>query len=339
VAVPFDASTGERRSRLRALKLGALVRDHLGLPDVAAVEPFAPGAGALVGAEAWVLLDDEPGRRLGAALAWSLQRDAGALHVVVDDAAGLLARRAAEFDVPISVWSIDGRRLVAADPVPLAPPVPVPPEHLELVDLITAGGAIPVVEHGVLRGEVRGLEVCRVVDDPYLDVVRLEVGVGAHDREAFQIMHGDVPTLDALRRVVDAVTSHRTTEVPDHPLNRLGRERLLRWRLEQEPHLVGAATLAPAEPPVPRVRVDDPVPCVAHGVAHDGSPITVVCSTGVDLDVVPYAADARLAAAGAGASGVGVGRTVIALPARDLVPVTIRLAALLRQSVELVSID
>ena len=51
-----------------------------------------------------------------------------------------------------------------------------------------------VVEHGVVTGEVRGLEVCRVVDDRTTgDGVRLEVGVGAHDREAFAIIHGDVP--------------------------------------------------------------------------------------------------------------------------------------------------
>ncbi len=54
------------------------------------------------------------------------------------------------------------------------------------------------VEHGVLVGEVRGLEVCRVVDDPHLGTTRLEVGVGAHDREAFQMLHGDVPAIELL---------------------------------------------------------------------------------------------------------------------------------------------
>ena len=58
-------------------------------------------------------------------------------------------------------------------------------------------------------GEVRGLEVCRVVDDPHTGAVRLEVGVGAHDREAFAIVHGDVPTTEALAGVVRAVAEHR----------------------------------------------------------------------------------------------------------------------------------
>ncbi len=61
---------------------------------------------------------------------------------------------------------------------------------------------------------MRGLEVCRVVDDPATGAVRLEVGVGAHDREAFAIMHGDVPTVEALAGVVRAVAEHRRTGPP-----------------------------------------------------------------------------------------------------------------------------
>ena len=56
------------------------------------------------------------------------------------------------------------------------------------------------MEHGVLLGEVDGLEVCRVV---LVDgVAHLEVGVGRHDREAFALMHGDVPPAEALVGVV-----------------------------------------------------------------------------------------------------------------------------------------
>ena len=91
------------------------------------------------------------------------------------------------------------------------------PAHLELVPVIEAGGATPLVEHGVVIGEVRGLEVCRVVDDPHTGAVRLEVGVGAHDREAFAIIHGDVPTVEALAGVVAAVAEHRSPDAPPAP--------------------------------------------------------------------------------------------------------------------------
>ena len=125
--------------------------------------------------------------------------------------------------------------------------------------MIEASGATLVVEHGVVTGEVRGLEVCRVVDQPttgYFDEdwaaeggepigaleslaaqqgggngVMVEVGVGGPDREAFRIIHGDLPTVDALAEVVATVAGHRAAGAAPHPLNRLVPERLLRHRL------------------------------------------------------------------------------------------------------------
>ncbi len=236
------------------------------------------------------------------------------------------------------MWRAEQRQLIPAAAEPLVPPPPAAPAHLALVPTIEAGGAVPVVEHGVVTGEVRGLEVCRVVDDPVTGHVRLEVGVGAHDREAFALIHGDVPTVDALAEVVRAVTRNRGAE-SDHPLNRLAPERLLRWRLEQAPESIGLASLAPSEPPVPRPGVKERTPCTARGRRSDGSAVLVVCSVGVDLDVIPYAADARRSEEDR--PGVGGGReateTLVVVPPRDLVSVTAELAGLLVQEVVLVS--
>ena len=121
---------------------------------------------------------------------WAIRAGADRLHVVSDESGGVLARRAAEFEMPITIWAADGRALRRVTPEPLATPAPAPQSHEALRQLIIDGGAEPVVEHGVLTGEVRGLEVCRVVDDPDSGMTRLEVGVGAHDREAFQMLHG-----------------------------------------------------------------------------------------------------------------------------------------------------
>ena len=70
----------------------------------------------------------------------------------------------------------------------------------------------------------------------------------------------------------------------------------------------------------------------------------IVCSVGVDLDVIPYAADARLAAAVQGEAGAELepadaGSTVeclVVVPERDLLPVTTELAGVLRHSLSLV---
>jgi hypothetical protein len=333
-----DADT-ERRSRLLGLKLRALVRDHLADESVGAALGFAPGAALRHGDEAWVLLDDRPASMLGAALAWMLRSGASSLHVIAEQGTGVLARRAAEFTPPISVWHADGRSLLPAVAEPhVAPPV-LPEHHEQFRQLISDAGAEPQVEHGVLFGDVRGLEVCRVVDDVHLGSTRLEVGVGAHDREAFQMIHGDIPTAASLRRIVDVVLQHRRVGAPQHPLNRLAAERFLRWRVTEDPSTVGAVSMAVATPPVPRQNLKDPVPCVATGTDADGRRIVVVCASGVDLDLVPYAADARLAVETV-QPGVGEGdRLVLVTPARDRVPVIGELAGLLRQPAEFSSLD
>lgn len=326
----------DRRAQLNALKLRALVGEHTGVTVTAESAEFGSGAALVHDGAAWVLVDESPARRLGAALAWALRADAERLHVIAESGTGILARRAGAFAYPIDVWHAEGRALLPAVPEPHAPTPALPAHHEPFRELIEQGGATPLVERGVLVGEVAGLEVCRVVDDPHLGTTRLEVGVGAHDREAFQMLHGDVPTADSLARIVATVAEHRRLGAAPHPLNRLAAERFLRWRLTTDPALVGAASLAPAEPPVPRENLKDPVPCVATGERPDGTAVVVVCATGVELDVVPYAADARLAV---GEPGVGEGDLVIVTPPRDRLPLIERIAAQLRDGAELCSVD
>ena len=318
----------ERLSQLNAVKLRALA----GADDEAVA--FGTGAALMRDGWAWVLLDDTPARRLGAALAWALRQDAAGLHVVADAGTGVLARRAGEFAFPIEVWHAEGRTLLPAVAEPFASTPDLPEHHEPFRALIAEAGATPHVESGVMVGEVAGLEVCRVVDDPYLDTTRLEVGVGAHDREAFQMLHGDVPAPDSLARIAATVAEHRRPGAGPHPLNHLAAERLLRWRVVEQPELIGAAQLAPAEPPLPRENLKDPVPCVATGRRPNGTPLVAVFASGVELDVVPYAADARLAL-----GEPGVGDLVVVTPSRDRLPVIVEIAGLLRQPAELASLD
>ena len=243
---------------------------------------------------------------MGAALAWAWKHDAAEVHVVVDDgdAAAVLARRAGCFAPPPTVWH-DGW------PVDAAPPVvqpPVPPEAADLAPLLVAAGAEPVVEHGVLIGEVLGLEVCRVVDG------RLEVGVGKHDREAQRMVHGDESSEDALHAAVRIVCEQRPAD--------LATERWLRSVVVHRPELVGCRGLAPVAPPLPRRDLRVPQAAAALG---DG--VLVACSVGIDLDLVPTAADTRLAHA-------PDARLVLVVPEGDDHPVTRALAAALREPAE-----
>jgi len=323
-----------RRAQLLHVKLRALVRDHLGreVREAPAAEPVVFGRGAALVDEqtAWVLLDEAPERSLGAALAWSLRRSGvEEVAIVTEASSGVLARRAALFDTPIAVWHAVDRVLVPAVPEPYPDRAAVEPAHEEFRAMIAEAGADPIDEHGVLVGEVRGLEVCRVVTDATTGVVRLEVGVGIHDREAFLMLHGARPTTSALREVVEVVQRHRTLGTDPHPLNRLGAERFLRWSSIAEPHRLGLRHLRAAAPPVPRRNVKDPVPCVAIGEAGDGSSVIAVYSTGIDLDLVPFAVDAR-------AFHDPTAALLLVVPERDASPVTRSLAAAAPGSIDLV---
>ncbi len=240
-AVP-SAPDDDRRSRLLGIKLRALVAEHLGRPlDVDSLG-FPSGAALRVDDAAWVLVDGAAARSLGPALAWAIRHDASSLHLVVEHDTGLLARRAQQLDFPVTVWYPEDRLLLPVVAEPLVAPADPPPSTWPWSNVIEGAGATVVVEHGVVVGEVRGLEVCRVVDHPTVghfaelgdfdlappadlstdEGVLLEVGVGANDREAFRMLHGDIPTVEALAAVVDSVLAHRSRDASQHPLNRLG---------------------------------------------------------------------------------------------------------------------
>lgn len=313
----------ERRSRLLAVKLATLARESLGL-EGGEPSTFPGGAAVAVGDRAAVLVEDNPERGLGPALAWARQAGAAEVDLLVGDAAGALCRRAGELSTPTRVWWVRGRELHAVEPEPPAPPPAPDPAALDLAAVIAAAGADVVVEHGVVLGEVLGLEVARVVEGEAGP--RVEAGVGRHDREAFAMLHGDVPAPDALAAVVGAVRAARTAADREHPLRRLAQERWLREVVLASPGLVGAARLDRHEGPAPRPSVKDSWPAVAVG---DGT--VAVCSVGIDLDLVPFAADARLHAD-------PDARLVLVVPERDDHPVTRALAGALRRPADVVTV-
>lgn len=315
-----------------AAKLHALVDATAGPGDRRSVA--FPGGAAVQGADGtWVLADAAPERSLGPALAIARRTGAGVLNLVADEATGLLARRATLFASPPAVWRVDGRQLVAAVAEPLRAAPPLDPRVAPFADVLTRCGADPLVEHGRLIGEVAGLEVARVIVDE--DGAHLSVGVGRFDREAHEIVANGIPPEETLRRVVEQVRAHRGAgRDAQHPLARLAAARAVRARLVAEPGLVGADHLLPMAPTMEPPDLRTPWPAAASGMDLSGEPLVVVCSVGVDLDLVPAAADARLAA-----YGDTPARLVLVVPARDAHPVTLDLAAALAQPAEVRALD
>jgi hypothetical protein len=260
-------------------------------------------------AAAWVLIDDGVVARFGSALAWSVRQGASSLDVVVDDvaspvgAAGVVARRAAAFGPTVRVWSVEGTSLAPALASPPVADAGEPPA--DLAELLKSHGLEVIWEHGVLRGEVLGLEVARTVGS------QLEVGVGRHDRSArFEMRRGETLSA-ALAEAAAAVRDLRRPGAPRHPANTLARSRWLRSLMVARPEAYGFDRLRPVAPPLPWFDLPDagPAPCVgflvdkgaevagvAGGVGVGGGGgvmVVVVCSVGVDLDLVPTAADCR----------------------------------------------
>jgi hypothetical protein len=280
-------------------------------------------------ATAWVFVHQAPDRGLGPAMLWARRRGVEQMQLVLDDdaAAGVTARRARLVPRAVGVLRLVGRELVEAAAADREPFTQVAASHASFIPHIVAGGATPVVEHGVLRGEVAGLEVCSVVDDPAAGVPVLEVGIGAGDREAFAVVHGSLPPAEAVGVAVAAVAPHRVPGAAPHPFNRLAAERLLRQRVLERPDVVGAAVLEPAPPPVRRVSVSERVPCVAVGAGT-----VVVCSVGIDPDLVPFAVDAR--------DALGPDdELVLAVPTRDAATVGATWRGLLPHGTRIVGID
>lgn len=281
--------------------------------------PFPGGAARSTGAQGWLLVETGAARALGKGMAWGRQQGLHELHFFVEEDAGVLARRAALFSNPPTVWWLRGTELHATDPEPFAAGVPTH-DTPELSLLLEQAGLEVVVEHDHVAGELRGLEVARIAQG------RLEVGVGEADRELTAMLHGDLAPADALDRVVAIVQDVRRPDAPPHPLNQLVPERWLRWTLRKDPARVGLEELEPAPAPRPRVglRERDIACAIAPGAV-------VVCSVGVDLDLVPAAAEARLALA-------PDARLLLVVPEGDDHPATRALAKRLKNPAEVVAI-
>ncbi|MEY2421463.1 MAG: hypothetical protein QOI95_1530 [Acidimicrobiaceae bacterium] len=295
------------------------MRDHFGI-ETTVPAPFPGGAARSAGAQGWVLIETDPARALGKAMAWGRQHGLHELHLFVEDDAGVLARRAALFSNPPKIWWLRGAELHATDPEPFPPALPSH-ETAELRLLLERAGLEVVTEHDHLAGELRGLEVARVAHG------RLEVGVGEADRELTAMLHGDLAPSEALERVVAIVQEHRRPDAPPHPLNQLVPERWMRWTLRNDPARIGLGGLEPAPSPRPRVGLRERD--IACATAADA---VLVCSVGVDLDLVPAAAEARLALN-------PDARLLLAVPERDDHPATRALAKRLKHPAEVVAVS
>jgi len=122
---------------------------------------FPFGHAAVSGNQGWIYVAEQHSRALSPALLWAGKHGVESLNVLSEVNADVLARRAQLFNFDIAVWSVsNGQVLRASAAQPLAD-VKVLDSHERLALMIETSGAEVVREHGLLTGEVMGLEVCR----------------------------------------------------------------------------------------------------------------------------------------------------------------------------------
>jgi len=317
----------ERRALLLDAKLRALATD-LDIPVDGEPSPLGGGAALVVDGTTVALAgEDAPERALGSALLLAARHEADRVVLFHDVAAvaAVDARRSAALAPSPEVRLVAGPSSEPAVPSgPLGPiESPSMPEGFE--DLCRGAGVDPVCEHGTWRGEVLGLEVVRATEAGF------EPGVGRFDREASALLHGDLPTSESLAAAADHVRAQRHRGAGAHPLATLARERWLRHDLLADPARVGLVDLWPVDPPVERGGLREPAPAPAVGTAPDDERVLVVCSVGVDADLVPATADLMLRER--------PDRVVVVLPPRDVLSPVERAVARLAVSAVVVGVD
>ena len=329
-----SSDSSSHASRLAQLRLRAIV----GVRSDVEVSEFGQAVGLVVDDVAWVYVTGRHERSLGPALMWALRNNAKALKLFSSESAGDLARIATHFDFVIEVFEVDAEGVACVAMPKIVEKIEVSVADEMFAEFIKSAGADVVREHGVISGEVCGLEVCRVVraaDSGESDGAgesELEIGVGAHDRETFKLLHGRTATIESLRKVIAEVAARRAVGAQVHPLNRLARERMLRHYVCQSPQLVGAKSLQVAEPPIVRTNLKDVVPCCAVGMSLTGAKMVVIFNVGVDPDVVSFGTDAR-------GQINGSAELIFAMPTRDIVPAVERVAQMLRRPARFVGVD
>jgi hypothetical protein len=283
------ALDADRRARLERSRAVAVLRSGFGLDTDEFELHDAPfGVTARIDRHVWVVSMSDDLAVLGGVLVWIDRHGPTEVDLIVDHHAGVHARRAAVLAPECRVWEVSDAEVTEAAPIPI-PAARDRPEAVAVLESVLIELGVDVVcEDGIVRGEVAGLEVARLLLGP--DGPVLEAGVGRFDREAGALLHAGRSPAEAVADAAAQVRPHRVRGAASHAVNRLARERWLRVEVVADPSRVGITMPALVEPIPPRVSLLEAVPAALLGQDGDRR-ILVVCSVGADLGLVPAIAD------------------------------------------------
>jgi len=272
---------------LTVTKLKSLVAT-LGFSDCYSQESFRTGAVLFDESRCFVYSAVQEISPLAVALTHHATNENMEIHLLVDQIDPGLWQQIFGFDLNFRLWIVNGKNLVE-HPKPLPHrPVEIPQEAISQGKKFKKFDCDIIAEHGVLRAEVHGLEVARVVQNAE-NQFEISVGVGDYDQSAYKAIHGNIAVERNLTKVISTVKKYRTKAGPVHPLNRISRSRWLIAEAIADPSFLGIDELDFVEPLLPRNDVTKDQACSAIG-RIENSIVLVLASTGIDLNLVPQAA-------------------------------------------------
>ena len=275
---------GERRSELNQRKLESLLRTAF--PD-SIFEQVETQSGALRSNNKAQYLYAPSEKVSPLAFALTFLEKGDVINIILDEPDPLLLHQALGLHSDIRFWVVEKDQLIPHPESKTAEKPEKPVANETAVSLLLENGCDVIREHDAVRGEIKGLEVARIIKD-FDNESNVQIGVGHYDQEAHKLVDWGESPDEKLARVVSEVHQHRNKEAQPHPLNRVARPQWLISEMIASPEIVGLDEAWHLPSPENAKAITETTPAAALGKIRD-QVILVVASVGLDLKAVPIA--------------------------------------------------
>ncbi len=316
----------ERRAELNQAKLNVLLKNTF--PDEV-FEPIYSNSSSIYSNGKQRFLYAPEQRVSPLAIALATETNELQTNLVVDNSEPVLLQQTHGLNAEIILWIIDDDRVVQHPDSAIEERTEINVLGEDFKELLKASGCDVVQEHGVLKGEIKGLEVARVVINDEGQQV-LQVGVGAYDQEAHKILDSQQTPEEKLFRVISQVMEYRNQKSEPHPLNRVARAKWMITEIVTSPKNFGLEEVQSLSMLEEVDTVTENHPAAAIGRTGAGS-VLIVASSGIDLQTIPVAAGLL--------ASTGAEEVWIALSPKDRHPAIINSARYLKAPSRFIEIN
>jgi len=280
----------ERRSELNQRKLESLLR--VTFPD-STFEQVKTQSGALRSNNKNQYLYAPNEKVSPLALALTFLEKGTAIHIILDEPDPLLTHQAMGLHTDCTFWVVEKDQLIPHPEGKTGERPEKPVVNETAMSLLIENGCDVIREHDVIKGEIKGLEVARIIKD-FDNLSNMQIGVGHYDQEAHKLVDWGESPNEKLARVVSEVRQYRNKEAQPHPLNRVARSKWLISEMIASPKIVGLEEIRHLPTPESTKAITETAPAAALGKIGD-KVILIVASVGVDLKAVPIASGLSVA--------------------------------------------